>query len=77
MSSILKCKKGSYKAKTAVEWRQRLRLFMEGEKFGRGERPAKGSEWDRVVERIQSCPTHADKRKACLCRYHGYVSLNT
>ena len=77
MSSALKRKKGgSHKAKTAREWQQRLRLFAAGEKFGRGEKPSMGSEWNRVVDRIQSCPTHADRRMACLCRYHDDQSVS-
>ena len=77
MSSALKRKKGgSHKAKTAREWQQRLRLFAAGEKFGRGEKPSVGSEWNRVVERIQSCPTYADRRMACLCRYHDDQSVS-
>ena len=75
MSSTLKLEKGSHKAKTAREWQQRLRLFAAGEKFSRGE-PSMGSEWNRVVERIQSCPTHADRRMACLCRYHDDQSVS-
>ena len=55
MPSALKRKKGNHKAKTAKEWQQRLWLFAAGKKFGRGEKPAKGSEWNRIVECIHSC----------------------
>ena len=75
MPSALKRKKGNHKAKTAKEWQQRLRLFAAGKKFGRGEKPAKGSEWNRIVECIHSCPAHTDIRKACQCQYHQSVSL--
>ena len=71
-----KCKKGSHKAKTAREWQQQLRLFVTGEKFGRGGKPSMGSEWNRVVERIQFCPTHADRRMAYLCWYHDDQSVS-
>ena len=75
MSSALQRNKGSHKAKTAMEWQQRLRLFAAGKKFGRGEKPTKGSEWNRIAECIQSCPAHTDIRKACQCQYHHSVSL--
>ena len=70
-------KKTSHKAKSAREWKQRLFLFAAGEKFRRGERPAKGSEWDRVIQRIESCPAHGDASKACHCKYHQSVSIST
>ena len=68
-------KKPSHKAKSAKEWKQRLILFAAGEKFHRGERPAKESEWERIIQRIESCPAHGDVSKACHCSYHQSVSI--
>ena len=49
-------KKTSHKAKTSTEWTRRLHCFAAGERFGREERPAKGSHWNRVLERNYSIP---------------------
>ena len=71
-------KKTSHKAKTSSDWTRRLRLFAAGQKFGRGERPAKDSQWHKVVGRIESCPAHGGTAGvACVCQYHQPVSCAT
>ena len=66
-------KKISHKAKTTSEWTRRLRRFAAGVKFGRGERPPKGSHWDSVIARIMACPAH-EGGDTCTCQYHPSVS---
>jgi len=75
-SSCASSSRKTHKAKSAREWKQRLHRFAAGEKFRRGEAPAKGSQWDKTVQRILACPTHQDGKRDCVCQYHRPVSCN-
>ena len=61
------------------EWRQRLHLFAQGNfHFGKGQRPRKGSDRAKVLERVENCPKHRNsvnvdpfgRRIQCHCGYH-------
>ena len=70
-SSSTSSKKSSHKAKPVKYWQLRLRRFAAGEKFGRGERSAKNSQWHKACKQIESCLAHgAVTRTTCTCGYH-------
>ena len=38
-------------------WKERLQLYSRGQhKFGRGEKPRKGSKWYTEIQKIDACP---------------------
>ena len=67
---------------------KRLTMYANKEfSFGTGQKPRKGSQWDKELKRIEECPAHnklssteqrlqfAPRRKAtCTCGYHRPVS---
>ena len=64
---------------TNRQWRERLSLFAQGKFwFGRGQRPKKGSDKARELERVEKCPKHRNlaltdpfgRRIQFLCGYH-------
>ena len=64
---------------TKSEWRERLSLFAQGNfKFGKGQRPPRGSDRARELERVEKCPKHSNtmqidpfgRKIQCLCGYH-------
>lgn len=61
------------------EWEERLEKFVAGTfRFGRGQRPPKGSERAKKLEKVERCPRHLNtscfnpfgQRIVCVCGYH-------
>ena len=62
------------------EWRKRLEAFSQRKfRFGRGQRPPKGSKWAIRLERVEKCPLHLHpdqqfdalgRPMTCSCGYH-------
>ena len=64
----------------AAKWKAKLHAFANGKyKFGKGEKPGKGSRWERDLSNILACPKHnnegaislvSSKPIQCICGYH-------
>jgi hypothetical protein len=66
-------------AKSNLEWEIRIKEFVAGKSFGKGQRPGKTSKWGKVVGKIEKCPMRALKSRGkdvlgrlrvCECGYH-------
>ncbi len=65
------------------EWNERLEKFAAGTfQFGRGQRPPKGSEAAKKLEKVERCPRHSNTsgvnlfghKIVCVCGYHKSLS---
>ena len=65
---------------TDKQWHTRLQHYASGTfKFGRGQKPSKGSEWAKKLESIDACPKHRNKSLwdplkrpiPCKCGFHS------
>ena len=72
------------KGPDASQWKAKLRAFANGTyKFGTGEKPGKGSRWEKELIKILGCPKYnnqstlslvSGKPVQCICEYHVDVS---
>ena len=61
-----------------AEWRKRLDDYANGNfSFGKGQRPGKGSRWEKEIEKIDCCPRKSATKTnlfrmpvKCTCGYH-------
>ena len=73
------------KGPDAAHWKAKLRAFASGQyKFGKGEKPGKGSRWEKELSKILGCPKHknegtfsllSNKPLQCICGYHVSPTL--